>query len=223
MKTLKISFRFLWTYLLLSFLFGCSSAEKRWEVINQSDSIPDYLSFFEEFHNNKYGDSALLKVEQKIFLRSYQSITRNETFNNYEEFINNYPKIKDIIDADKKLNLLKQKADTLEVSGKLVSKESVRFSSVNITILPVSDEGKAHTFFDEGILQNPSGYPDSLGNFKLVFHKSVLKNMPFITLKFSMGYFGNSYMKDEKGLPIKIKMDSKTRIFNIGDIQVSMK
>jgi hypothetical protein len=223
MKTLSITIRFHCTYLLLSLLFGCNSVEKRWEVINQSDSIPSYLSFYETFPDNIYGDSALLKVEHEIFLRSYQSTSRNETFINYEKFIQKYPRINDITEADKKLNLLKQKADTIEVSGKLVSKESVRFSSVNITILPVSDDGKAHFFFDEGIFQNPSVYPDSLGNFKFVFHESVLKNMPFITLEFSMGFLGKSYMKDEKGIPIQIKIDNTTRIFNIGDIQFSMK
>ena len=223
MKTLSKTIGFLSTYLLLSLLFGCSSAEESWKVINQSDSIPSYLSFYEKYPNSIFGDSALLKVEHEIFLRSYQSISRNETFFDYERFIRKYPRINDITEADKKLNLLKQKADTLEVNGKLVSKESVSFSAVNVTILPVSDEGKAQLFFDEGIFQNPSVYPDSLGNFKLVFHESVLKNMPFITLKFSMGFLGNSYMKDEKGIPIQIKIDSTTRIFNIGDIQFSMK
>ena len=92
-----------------------------------------------------------------------------------------------------------------------------------ITILPVSDEGKAQFFFNEGIFQNPSGYPDSLGGFKLVFHKSVLKNLPFITLQFSMGFSEKSYMKDEKGIPIQMKIDSTTRIYNIGDVQFSMK
>ncbi len=222
MKILKNTIRFFWTILLIPLLFACTSAEEQWGIISQNDSIPAYLSFYEKYPDNIFGDSALLKIEKDIFLHSNESITRRELYDSYEKFVNSYPRINDLIDADNKLDFLKQKADTLEVSGKLVS-ESHYLSSVSITLMPVSEEGKAGLYFDDGIFANPNTYPDSLGNFTMVFHEAALKDMPFFTLKLSMGYYGGSYIFDEEGLPINIKIDSNTRVIDIGDIKFSMK
>ncbi len=263
MKTLKITFRFFWMYLLILFLFGCNSAEKRWEIINQSDSIPAYLSFIKEFHNNSYEDSAILKVEEKlyalslkndslgsierynefitnyprvielvdvnsrmdsilahrekiIFLRSYESITRNETFINYEEFINKYPKIKDIIDVDKTLNLLKQRADTIEIIGKLVDIASKPISKAPVTFYLITNNGGARlTVGEGGVITNPRDWSNSEGNFKIVLHRTYLEGMNKFTLEVK-----NNYVETEKGIPIVIEIDSVNRVIYVGDITV---
>ncbi len=221
MKIKKISLKLLWIFGLTIFLFGCNSSEKekQWVVIKQSDSIPNYLSFVEKFHNSHYADSALIIVEEKIFLNSYKSITRNGTFINYEEFINKYPEIKDIIDAESKLNLLKKKADSLEVNGKLISVDSIPYSYASITLSPLGDDGKALVFFDEGHIQNPRVTTDSQGDFNMVFHRSFLGNMSEFTLQISKG-MKQGYIETVEGVPVIFKIDHNTRVMHIGDIMV---
>ena len=103
MNILKIKFKQLLILLLLIILFACNPAEKRWETVKLSDSIPTYISFIKEFPNNSYGDSAILKVEKKLYTLSFKNDSLG-SFERYNEFIETYPNVQNLIDVNSRID-----------------------------------------------------------------------------------------------------------------------
>ncbi len=138
MSKLKSSLNHPLIFLMLSFLFACNPAEKRWKTVKLSDSIPTYISFIKEFPNNSYGDSAILKVEKKLYTLSLKNDSLG-SFERYNEFINMYPNVQNLIDVNSRIDSI------------LIQREKIIFllSTESIT------RNETFKFYEEFVIKYP--------------------------------------------------------------------
>jgi len=192
---------------------SCGKDKKEWDKVKTSDSLQEMENFISRFPKSQYFDSVLLLVEARIYDQSERSITRSGTFEDYQGYLNDYPRVKDLTNAQEKLEDLILKADTIEISGYLVDTEDNPVPNIIVMALPVNEEGKVVYDFSDGILLNPLNASDSTGNFLLKGHRSfILKFNEFILRVNRTNLFSDD------GTPITFATDADNRVLDVGKI-----
>lgn len=192
---------------------SCGKEKKEWEKIRPSDNIKDLENYLSGFPKSNYIDSALVKMENLIYQQSVDAVSKSGTFEEYEYFMKNYPRIPELTDAEKRLEYLKLKADTIEIYGKLVDFEDKPVPGKEVIAWPIDEKGGALLSFNKGILSNPRGFSDSAGNFMAKGHRSfILENNAFIL------EVNRARLISEDGVPVTVRTDSNNRVIDLGKI-----
>jgi hypothetical protein len=200
-------------FILTVTLISCGKDQKEWNKVKTSDDIREMENFLAEFPKSQYFDSVLLMIESRIYEQSENSITRSGTFEDYEKLMNNHPSISNLTNADEKIEYLRLEADTIEIHGRLLDDNDKPVSGKGVVGWPINEEGHATLMFEDGMMVNPRGFSDSIGNFMIRGHRSfILKNNEFI-----LEVDGANIITKE-GVPVSIQTDSTNRVIDIGKI-----
>jgi len=200
---------------LVSMLISCGKDKTEWEKIKTSENIQELENYISGFPKSSYFDSALIKMEKLIYLQSINSVSKSGTFEEYEYYVKNYPKIMELTDAEKRMEYLKLKADTIEICGKLVDSEDKPVAGKEVIAWPINEKGNTVLSFIKGILSNPRGFSDSAGSFMAKGHRSfILENNEFIL------EVNRARLISEDGVPVTVRTDSNNRIIDLGKIIV---
>lgn len=202
--------------LLLFITIGCNQDIKEFKKIKNSENKAEIESFLSNFPESIYFDSVLINLEKLIYLKSINSRSKSGTFEEYDSLVIKYPRVKELTNAEKKLVNLKLKSDTIEIYGKLVTTEGDPVSNKTIMVYPLNEEGKTLIHVGEqGILLNPLSESDSSGEFILSGHRSFLSATNEFTL--SVGF---EYIQTDDGISIVFKIDTNSRVIDVGSIIV---
>jgi len=200
---------------LIAMLISCGKDKKEWEKIKTSDNIQELENYISGFPESNYSDSALIKMEGLIYQQSVNSISKSGTFEEYENHVKDYPRIRELTNAEERMEYLKLKADTIEIYGKLVDSEDKPVAGKEVMAWPINEKGNAVLSFNKGILSNPRGYSDSAGSFVVKGYRSfILENNEFIL------EVNRARLISEDGVPVTYQTDSDNRVLDVGKIIV---
>lgn len=193
---------------------SCGKDKKEWDKIKTSASLQEMENFISRFPKSQYFDSILLLMESNIYEQSEKSITRSGTFEDYQSYLNNYPRLAELTNAREKLENLILKADTIEISGYLVDNKDNPVPRRTVMAWPVNDKGKAVLHISEGgILANPRDISDSTGSFHIKGHRSFLLEFNEFVLDVN-----GTYLFSDEGAPVTFATDTNNRVIDVGKI-----
>lgn len=199
--------------ILTATLISCGKDQKEWDRVKTSDDIQELENFLSDFPKSRYFDSVLLMIESRIYEQSAKSISRTGTFEDYQSYLDNYPRLNELTNAREKLEDLILEADTIEISGYLVDTEDNPVPHRTVMALPVNEKGKAVVNFSDGFLVNPWGRSDSSGNFLLKGHRSFILEFNEFVLDVN-----GTYLFSDDGTPITFATDTTNRLLDVGKI-----
>jgi hypothetical protein len=194
---------------------SCNNGRKEWEIVKQTENVQELENYLIDFPKSVRYDSALLKLGKLIYRKSLNSKSKPGTFEEYENFVINYPRITELVNAEAKIQYLKLKADTIEIYGRVDNP----FNNIyNVMLYLVNEEGKGIIEFDEGYLVNPSSNTNSDGEFLLKGHRSILLENNTFTLELSLGGY-QGFITSDIGAPLFFVIDTNSRVIDVGAIK----
>lgn len=205
------------SFLIIICLISCNKDKLEWEKIKHTDNIEVCERFLSSFPKSAYYDSALMNMEKLIYYSSINSKTKTGILE-YENYIKTHPRIKELISTEGKIRYLKLRSDTIEILGRLVDSASEPIIGAHIDALPLDENNDIKIIIKDGKYNNPTTTSNSNGEFKLKGHRSFLLETNTFTLNISSGVKWSSFILTEDGSRITFKIDTNTRIVDIGTI-----